>query len=217
MYTFKITSISTLEPFETEQQVWILAEKGTRLTVERMNSTRTKKREFEIPDELFENNTYRIGNCEVSKFLLSATKEEVNNLRITINSISNKEHIEPLNFSEPDSIVEILQDKETFERIIQMDKQEEIMSEIARLLKFDKKKFKDGDETTYSNQIYVILQTIFDYQKDKLNFRNFDGWTENKNVIEELKYIKEQLEKVKVEENSLSEHERNKERIFKIE
>jgi len=192
--TFQITSISGLEPFETEQKVWILAEKGTMLTVERSeNSTRPKKREFEIPDKLFENNTFSIrDSCNVGKFFLSATatKGSSNNLEIKITSFDNTEYSDFLNFNEPDSIVEILQDSNALEKI-----KEDGKREIARLLKFDKKGFSDEEKTKYSNQIYENLNVFLNFQKFG-ELQNIDDWEEDKNIKNSLDYIEKKLKEI---------------------
>jgi len=213
--TFQITSILGLEPFETEQQVWILAEKSTMLIVERKDNTITKKREFEIPNKLFENDTFHIGNsCMVGKFFLSATKDSSDNLEIKITSpFNNEEHSKLLEFDKYDHLVELLKDNavlgeiklkyDSIEKLShnkelnELEKREEI-EKVKRVIKreisdrlFNFSSFSSDEQTKYLNRIYVGLEKMFHLQ-DKLNITEFENLIDTDNEYG-LNYIEKNV------------------------
>ncbi|GHT58812.1 hypothetical protein AGMMS50239_04070 [Bacteroidia bacterium] len=187
MYTFEIISIPKTESFNTEQQLWVLAERNTILTVKRNNDKSNKTKRIAIPDSVFENNTFGIGNNRVvSKLLLNATKDNFDNLKIKITTFNDVEYIDTLDFSSFDSLVEILKDRQVVQKIKLQNKEERI-NEIAQLLRL-----KEEEKTKYSTQINEDLQIFFDFQKCG-ELQNIDDWNEDENIENSLNYIENKL------------------------
>ena len=54
MYEFEILSIPKAEPFNSYQQLWLLAERNAILSIKRSDSRISKTLKLKIPDSLFE-------------------------------------------------------------------------------------------------------------------------------------------------------------------
>ena len=187
MYKFEIISTPRTESFNTEQQLWILTEKHTKLSVKRSDSDSCKTKKITIPDSVFENNTFIVGNnCVISKLLLNATKDSSDNLQIKITSFNDVEYTETLDFSTFSSLIEILKDKEILQKIKLQNKEERI-NEIALLLKLN-----EEEKAKYTNPINEDLQIFFDFQKYG-ELQNIEDWNEDENVENSLNYIENKL------------------------
>jgi len=187
MNRFEIVSFPESALFDTEQELYILAERNTLLTIKR--NLRTRK--LRIGDAVFKNNSFTIGNnCVVCKLLLSANKDERNNLEIRISNVANEKDIvnEYLDFNTVQSLVEILKDSVELQKIEALDK-EKRADKIAELLKLS-----ESVKTKYADQLNEDLKCFFDLRKfGELQSEEIEKWNEDENIENELYYIENEL------------------------
>ena len=190
MYNFEIVSIKNAESFDSGQKLWLLVETNVSLSVKRCSHDSSMIRRKTIPATLFENNTFIIGNnCRVSKLLLDATKDNTDNLIISISSFDDKTVDLVFDFNTYASVVEILKSKKLKSELGLMEKNERI-NKIHVLMKLD-----EAAKLKYSDRIREDLQVFFNLQQSG-ELQTIDDWPEDESIENELNYIENRLKAV---------------------
>ena len=197
MYEFEIISIPKTEPFQANHKMWILAEPNSFLSIKRSDGVNSKTRKIEIPDSIFEGNTFIIGNnCVVSKLLVDAQENSSGNLKIRFTSFSDKEIELLYDFSTFNSLVELLKDGKQRRKLESLSK-EKRADEISGLMKLN-----EEEKTKFLNRIREDLQVFFDLQNFG-EFQKIDDWHEDENIENSLLYIEKKMKEVIVARQNL--------------
>lgn len=184
---FNILTVSEAISFESEQSFWVLVEKNNPfLSIRRDTDNISKTRKLSIPDSVFENNTFLIGNnCEVCKCFIIAKKDNSNNLEIKFDNECNTY----IDFNTIESLIEILKDKKQLLRIKQVDEAERA-AEVFSILHVE-----EEEKTKYKNQINEDLKVFFAFQRCG-ELQEFESWAEGRDIEYDLKYIEAKLREV---------------------
>ena len=190
MYEFEILSIPKTESFRSVQQLGLLAERSVPLSIQRRNGATIKTRQLKIPDAVFEQNTFMVGNnCMVSKLLLKAQMIDSGNLKIRISSLSNQAVELTIDFNIFNSFIEILKDSGQRQKLKSLSK-EERADAVCKLLNLSEEK-----KASCVNRLKEDLQLFFDFQMFG-EMQAIDDWITDENIENDLIFIEKKFQAV---------------------
>lgn len=198
MCKFELLSTPKTESFDSEMLLWMLAEKDVLISINRIKNNILKTRKVKIPESVFENNTFVVGNnCIVSKLLLKSSKGDADNLNISITSLDDREVEISVNFNVFCSLVEILKDSTMRRKLGQLDKTGRI-NKIHELMDLD-----DEVKIKYANRISEDLQVFFDLRQTG-ELQRIEDWGEDEDIEKDLINIENKMKAVVVSREGLS-------------